>query len=59
MPVLPTVAMPPALVLQTPPGVASVNAVVKPTQTCGLPRIFAGDAFTVIVFVTVQPLPNE
>ena len=53
-----TVATTP-LLLHTPPAVAELNVVVAPAHTLIAPVIAAGDAFTVIAFVTVQPVPNE
>jgi hypothetical protein len=58
-PVLLTVAIPGALLLQLPPGVASASVVVVPTQIPRLPVIKAGDMFTVTVAVLIQPVPSE
>ena len=45
--------------LHVPPVVASLSDVVNPAQTCAVPVIAAGTAFTVTIDVTVQPLPSE
>ncbi len=46
------------LLLQVPPTVASVNVVVKPTQTAIGPDIAAGNGLTVTVAVAIQPVGN-
>ena len=51
----PTVALLVLLLLQVPPVVASVNAVVKPAHTLVVPVIEAGNGFTVTVIVGVLP----
>ena len=59
-PLLETVAIPVAELLQTPDGVASVNAVVLPTQTVLVPPIdagVAGSGLIVNAFVTEFPQP--
>jgi hypothetical protein len=56
IPVVPTVATEVELLLQVPPPVASVRAVVDPWQTAGVPKIAAGSGFTVTILVVVQPL---
>ena len=55
MPVLPAVAIKPALLLQVPPAVASVRAVVKPKQTDLVPVIAAGVWLNVTTTVLTQP----
>ena len=52
------VATPVALLVHTPPDVASVNVVVSPTQTFGVPPIAAGTALVVNTTVAVQPPGN-
>ena len=52
-----TVAIPGALVPHVPPP-ASVNAVVRPTQTNVVPVIAEGNGFTVTTAVVRQPVPN-
>ena len=46
-------------VLQVPPVVVSVNAVVIPSHTVGVPPIVAGSAFTVTFAVAAQPLTGR
>ena len=54
----PTVATEVVVLLQVPPGVASLNAVVAATQIVVAPVI--GDSgLTVIVLETIQPVPSE
>lgn len=55
----PTVAVGVLLLPQVPPVVASLNVVAVPAHRLELPVIAAGDAVTVIGFITVQPVPNE
>jgi len=52
------VAMPGALLVHTPPGVALDKVVVNPTHIPRLPVIAAGPAFTVTIVVVKQPLPS-
>ena len=52
MPVALTLAVPMALLLQVPPGVASVNGVVKPEQTTCVPVMLAGNGLIVSTAVT-------
>jgi len=48
------------ILLQAPPVVASAKMVVAPIHKLVTPVIPKGEAFTVIIFVTVQPVePNE
>jgi hypothetical protein len=56
IPVLPTVAIVGALLLQVPPGTMSESVVVLPTQTRNTPVRDAGELLTVITFVAVQPV---
>jgi hypothetical protein len=49
------VAMDGALLLHTPPGVASERFVVEPSQTTGVPEIAAGVGLTVCVRPITQP----
>jgi hypothetical protein len=42
----PTVAVPGALLVHTPPGVASLSAVVSPMHTCKTPVIGKGEPVT-------------
>jgi hypothetical protein len=42
-----------------PPGVTSESGVVAPMQILVLPVMAAGEAITVIVLVTVHPVPRE
>ena len=53
-----TVATAVLLLLQVPPGVASVSAVVEPTQRVSVPAIGAGLLFAVMVSVAKQPVPD-
>ena len=57
IPVLPTDAIPEALLLHTPPPVTSVSAVVSPEHTFKVPVIFAGNGLTVTIAVMIQPVP--
>ena len=54
MPVLPTVAIAVAPLLQVPPATALPNGVLKPTQTDAEPLIADGVANTVTGFVTAH-----
>jgi len=54
-----TVAIPAFAVVHTPPAVASTSVVAAPTHTLINPVIAAGDAFIVIILVTVHPVPSE
>ena len=45
--------------VQVPPVVPSVNVIVEPTQNDEDAGILDGAALTVIIVVTVQPVPNE
>lgn len=57
---VPTVATPGEPLPHAPPGVASLSASVAPLHTFEvLAVIEAGNGFTVIISVTVQPAPNE
>ena len=59
---MPAVLMVPVaegVMLQVPPVVPSVSAVVAPTHKLAMPPIAAGAAVTVSVVVTVQPVPSE
>jgi len=58
-PAVETVAVPVALLAHAPPGVTSLRVMVEPTQVDEGPDIAAGDAVTVKVPVTVQPVPSE
>jgi len=51
-PVTPAIAV--LLLLQVPPGVASLSIVVLPTHTCNTPVMGAGDGFTTSVKVIWQ-----
>ena len=51
-----TVATEVLVLLHTPPGVASVRAIESPVQTVVAPVIAAGDWFTVILVVAMQPV---
>ena len=57
IPVEPTVAIPVLLLLQVPPVVASVNAIVEPWQTDAGPVIAAAVGYTVRVCVAGEPQP--
>ena len=46
------------LLLHTPPEVASVNVVVKPTHTFVVPPIAAGFGLTVKLVTAIQPVLN-
>ena len=57
MPVVPTVAMVPSVLLQAPPVLVSVNVVVLPVQTVPVPVIadgVVGKGLTVIVTVAAE-----
>lgn len=54
-----TPAVVPALLLQVPEGVREVSEAVPPTQRLPVPVMGSGEAITVIVLVTVQPVPRE
>ena len=56
---LPTVATSVLLLLHVPPAVASVSETVEPAHTASGPEIRAGNGFTVIGRVEVQPAPRE
>jgi hypothetical protein len=45
--------------LQVPPAVVVLNADVSPVQIVVLPVIAAGNPFTVITIVWLQPEPDE
>lgn len=47
------------VLLQVPPVVVSVSVVLVPAHNVVVPCIAAGDAVTVSVLVTVQPVPKE
>ena len=51
----PIVAIAELLLLQVPPGVASVSVVLKPIQPLVVPLMVPGSGFTVTVVVAVQP----
>ena len=53
---LPTVATSVLLLLQAPPVVWSLSAVVAPEHTDSVPSIGGGSAFTVTVVRAVQPV---
>ena len=53
----PIVALP-LLLVQVPPAVASVNAVVKPKHTVKVPDMAEGKGFTVTTAVMIQPVGN-
>jgi len=54
-----TVAVTVLLLVQAPPPAASVSVPVAPAHKLAGPNIVAGDAVTVISFVTVHPEPSE
>ncbi len=54
----PIVATAVLLLLQTPPLVALVNVVVKPTHTLVVPPIAAGFGLTVKLVTAIQPVLN-
>ena len=56
MPLLLTDATAPEILLQFPPGVASVSAVVSPIQTDSVPAIDAGSGLTTTDAVLKQPV---
>ena len=56
-PVADTVPAAGLLLLQVPPPVRSVNAVVKPAHTDNVPVIPTGTGFTVTTAVVIQPVP--
>ena len=45
--------------LQLPPAVPSVSVIELPLHTAPAPEMASGEAFTVTVFNTVQPVPSE
>ena len=51
-----TVAIPGALLLQAPNGVASLKLVVSPWHTTGLPAIDAGNGLTVTIADDIHPV---
>ena len=55
----PMLAVPVALLLQMPPAVALLNAVVRPAHMIRVPRIAVGNGLTVTIVVITQPVPNE
>ena len=55
----PTVAIAVLMLLQEPPAVGSLKVNGVPAQAVLPPVIAAGTGTTVIVFVTVQPVPSE
>ena len=57
IPVEPTVALLPSLLLQVPAAVASVKDVVNPAQTLGVPVIAAGDGL--METVTLPSVPQQ
>jgi hypothetical protein len=59
IPVRLTEAVVPEELDHAPPGVASARGVVAPMQILVLPVIAAGEAITLIVLVTMQPVPSE
>ena len=46
------------LLLHVPPGVTSLNDVIRPTQTSGIPEIVAGSGSTTIPISDMQPDPS-
>jgi hypothetical protein len=52
----PTVATAVALLVQVPPPVASLRAVVDPGQTVVVPVMEGTEAFTVTAFIAIQPV---
>ena len=52
IPVDPTVAAVMLLLLQIPPGVASVNVVVNPTHVVGVPVMLDGEGLIVAIVFT-------
>ena len=59
MPVLPVVAIAVAPLLQAPPVVASLSAVVVPVHRLAVPDMAVGKGFTVTVAVAAQPVSDE
>jgi hypothetical protein len=57
-PVVVTVAVAGAVLLQVPPASASLSKVDPPTHIIGVPVIGAGAAYTFINDVALQPLPS-
>lgn len=57
--VAPTVATDVVPLVHAPPGVASVNVVVESWHSELLPAIAAGDGVTLMVLVTIHPVPSE
>ena len=58
-PVVPMVALAGMLLLQMPPAVGSLNVIVEPTHTAGVPVMSDGSGLTVIGKVAEQPAPTE
>lgn len=56
LPVVPTLAMPAALLLQVPPVAAVLSVCIDPTHIVVAPSIAAGASFTVTIAVCEQPL---
>jgi hypothetical protein len=56
---LPIAAIAVLSIVQVPPLVASVNAVVNPAQTLVVPVIVGGIGYTVTVVVAVQPVGRK
>jgi hypothetical protein len=46
------------LLLHVPPGVASLSVVIPPTHTAGSPVMGFGAAITLMIVVTLQPVPS-
>lgn len=55
----PILAMSASLLVHVPPGVASVNVVVRPRHTFVTPDILAGNGLTVNVAVIAQPVTGK
>jgi len=55
VPIEPTAVL---LLLHVPPGVTSLKFVVRPKQTLLVPKILAGNGFTVAIVVVIQPVGN-
>jgi hypothetical protein len=53
------VALAGMLLLQMPPAVGSLNVIVEPTHTAGVPVMSDGSGLTVIGKVAEQPAPTE
>ena len=58
MPEVETVPVPAVDELHKPPGLVSLNAVLLPAHSAGVPVIIAGAAFTVTMAVAVQPVAS-